>query len=63
MARDNHTPAQREAVARYQAKTYRKINIALRMEEDADIIASIEEAREQGIPLREWLRELFDKEA
>ena len=62
MAKNNHTPAQREAVARYQAKTYNKINIALRKEEDADIIKAIQEAQDQGLTNREWLRELFDNQ-
>lgn len=62
MAKNNHTPAQREAVARYQAKTYKKINIALRKEEDADIIKAIQEAQDQGLTNREWLRELFDNQ-
>ena len=64
MARDNHTPAQREAVARYQAKTYKNIAVKLRLEEDADIIEALNEAQAKGISYREWLRELFDsKEA
>lgn len=62
MAKNNHTPAQREAVARYQAKTYKKINIALRKEEDADIIKAIQEAQDKGLTNREWLRELFDNQ-
>ena len=55
------TPAKAEATARYQARTYAKINIALRKEDDADILESIEEAKKKGITLREWVRELFDK--
>ena len=62
MARDNHSPAQREAVARYDAKTYKKINIAFRKDDDADIIESIEEARNKGMSLREWARELFENQ-
>lgn len=61
MAKDNRSASQREAVARYDAKTYRKINIALRKEDDADIIQSMEEAKKAGLSLREWLRELFDR--
>ena len=62
MAKDNHTIAQREAVVRYQQKTYKKINIAFRIEDDADIIKSIEEAKAKGISLREWVRELYDNQ-
>ena len=54
------TQAQREATARYDAKTYKKILIALRIEEDADIIESLEEAKKQGLSNREWLRELYE---
>lgn len=55
------SPAEAEAIARYQAKTYKKINIALRLEDDADILRSIEEAKAKGMSLREWVRELYDK--
>ena len=56
-----NTPARQAATERYAAKTYRKINIALRVDEDKDIIKSIDEAREAGQPLREWVREQFEK--
>ena len=56
------TPAKAEATARYQAKTYKKINIALRLEDDADVIKAIEEAQAKGQSLREWIRELFDNQ-
>lgn len=62
MAKDNHTASQREAVARYQAKTYKKINFALRIEDDADILKSIDEAKAHGLSLREWLRELYENQ-
>ena len=52
--------AKREANARYDEKTYIQVNARLRKEEDADIIQSIESAKESGLSLREWLRELFD---
>ena len=53
--------AKREANARYDEKTYTQVNARLRKDEDADIIASIEEAKAKGQTLREWLRELYDK--
>lgn len=62
MAKDNHSPSQRAAVARYHAKTYRKLTLSLRKDEDADIIESMENARNNEIPYREWLRELFDNQ-
>ncbi len=52
--------AKREAIQRYDEKTYKKVSIALRIDEDADIIASMQEAKENGISYRDWLRELFD---
>ena len=54
------TPAQSEANAKYDAKTYKKMLFRLRLEDDADIIQSIQEAQDQGLNKREWLRELFD---
>ena len=56
------SPGTREAIDRYDKDTYRKINIALRLEDDADIIESWEEAKKRGIKNREWLRELFDNQ-
>ena len=44
MAKNNHSESQRAAVARYDAKTYKKINIALRIEDDAEVIASWQDA-------------------
>lgn len=61
MAR-KYTQARRDAVERYQAKTYQKINIALRYDEDADIINAWKKAQGQGIKNREWIRELFDNQ-
>ena len=61
MGKRPYNEARAAANARYDAKTYAKINIALRMEDDADIIQSIEEAKKKGATLREWLRELYDK--
>lgn len=50
-----------EANNRYGAKTYRKINLALRLEEDHDIIKSWETCtKELGYSNREWVRMMFD---
>lgn len=46
---------------RYDAKTYKRIQFALRIHDDADIIKSIEAAQSEGVSLRGWLRELFDR--
>ena len=55
-----YNQARAEANRRYDAKTYKKINIALRVQEDADIVRSHEEAQSKGLTNREWLRELFE---
>ncbi len=60
MAKREYTPARAEANARYDEKTYKQINFRLRKDEDADIIESIEEAKQNGLTGREWLRELFE---
>jgi hypothetical protein len=59
MARHPYTPAKRDANKRYDAKTYRKVNIALRLDDDADIISSLDRAKERGLTNRDWLREHF----
>ena len=56
-----YTSSRKEANARYDAKTYTKINIALRKDEDKDILASWENARKQGFTSRQWLRSLYDR--
>ena len=61
MRSDKVTEARRAANNKYDAKTYKKISFALRVQEDADIIRSIEDAKVNGVSLRGWLRELFDK--
>lgn len=60
IARRTYTQAKHEANKRYDSKTYKKINIALRLEDDKDILSSIEQAKEKGINSREWLREIFE---
>lgn len=57
-----YSEAQARASKAYDEKTYQKINIALRYDEDADIIAAWRAAQDQGIKNREWLRELFDNQ-
>lgn len=61
MRSEKVSEARREANNRYDAKTYRRITFALRVQEDADIIRDIEAAQSEGVSLRGWLRDLFDK--
>ena len=56
------TQAHREANARYDAKTYKKMLFNLRVDDDADIIESIQEAQSKGLKKREWLREIFENQ-
>lgn len=51
----------RAANDRYDAKTYKKITIGLRIEDDADIIAEIEAAKKKGMKIREWIRSIYDE--
>ena len=54
------TQAQSAANAKYDAKTYKTFLFKLRIEDDADIIESIQNAQKNGLNKREWLRELFE---
>ena len=49
-----------EANAKYDAKTYKEVNIKLRLDEDADIIESLEQAKRDGVHYRDWLRKYFE---
>lgn len=60
MGKREYNAARQEANSRYDAKTYKKINIALRLEDDADILEHLEDAKAKGLNNREWLRELFE---
>lgn len=55
-----YTPAQAEANARFDAKTYKTYSFKLRKVDDEDIINSIEKAKSKGVNKRQWLRELFE---
>lgn len=52
--------AQIRAVRSYESKTYKRYTINLRLEEDVEIINSIEKAKSKGINLREWIINLFE---
>lgn len=60
MGKREYNEARANANARYDAKTYKKVQIALRLEDDADIIKDMEEAKAHGYSLREWLRQLYE---
>lgn len=61
MKSEKVTQARRNANDKYDAKTYKKITFALRVQDDADIIRDIKAAKSEGKSLRGWLREVFDK--
>lgn len=46
---------------KYRSKTFKMVNVKLRLEEDADIIESMETAKENGWTYREWIRSLYDR--
>lgn len=54
-----YTQAQAEAMQRYREKTLKRHMFELRIDEDRDIIESIEDAVEHGIPKRQWLSDIF----
>lgn len=53
--------AKKAAHARYDAKTYTRFGLYLRIDDDADIIASMQYAKDNGVSLREWLRDVYDR--
>ena len=61
MRSEKVTEAQRAAADKFDAKTYKKILFTLRIKEDADILEDIEAAQAEGVSLRAWLRNLFEK--
>ena len=56
-----YTEAQARAFAEYQARTFKNILFRFRLDEDADIIASYNEALEHGIKKNDWFRSFFDE--
>ena len=61
MRSERVSESQRIAANKYDAKTYKRITIAMRLEDDADIIKDIEDAQGAGLSLRMWLRGIYDK--
>lgn len=60
IAKREYTEAQAKANAKYDNATYKMYSFKLRKVDDKDIIDSIEEAKQNGINKRQWLRELFE---
>lgn len=60
MRSEKVTEAHRLGNDRYDAKTYKRVVFALRLQDDADIIEDIKAAQDSGESLRGWLRNLFD---
>ena len=56
-----YTEAQARATAAYEAKTFKRVLFKFRLDEDADIIASYNEAQEHGIKKNDWFRSFFDE--
>lgn len=56
-----YTEARAKANKKYNDKTYKTLQLNLRVVEDADIIQSYQQAVASGIKGREWIRELFKK--
>lgn len=52
--------AHRRANERYLKKTYKQIAIRLKIVDDKDILDSIKKAQENGISIRQWLRDLYN---
>ena len=61
MRSERVSEAQRVAADKYDARTYKKILFSLRLQDDADILKDIKAAQSEGVSLRGWLRDLFDK--
>ena len=61
MRSEKVSEAHRRGNDKYDAKTYKKIFLILRLQDDADIIKDIEEAQGAGLSLRVWLRGIYDK--
>lgn len=54
------TKSKRTAIDKYDSKTYHKVTIKLRKEEDAEIIRDMDDALENGISRREWLSGIYE---
>ena len=57
--RKTHTSS--EVKKRYNDKTYTRFQISLRKDEDAELIAYIEQAKQNGESVTEAIRKLYKK--
>lgn len=55
-----YTEARQKANKTYDEKTYKNYLFRLRLDDDKEIIQSIEKAKKENIKLREWLKEIFE---
>lgn len=60
MAR-KYTEARSRANKAYDAKTYKKYTVLLRIDDDAKIIEDLENAKAQGLSSRQWIRKLWSR--
>lgn len=59
MAKQKYTEAKRDSNRRYDAKTYKKKMVYLRIVDDWEIIEDMEKALDEGLTTREWLNKLW----
>lgn len=55
-----YTEAQARATREYEARTYKKELFKFRLDDDADIIESLQDAKDSGITKNEWMRAMFE---
>lgn len=55
-----YSNARSKASHKYTQKHMKRFRMAFNRDEDADIIDSIERAKQDGVTKRQWLRDLFD---
>ena len=55
-----NSDAQLKATRNYEKKTYKRYSVYLRLEDDKEIIKSIDTARENGLNIREWIVNLYN---
>lgn len=55
-----YSNAKSKAKRKYEQTRIKKFTMGFQKDEDADIIDSIERAKQDGITKRQWLRDLFN---
>jgi hypothetical protein len=61
MAKRKYNEARAKANKKYDGKTYKTYGLRLRLEEDREIIESIDSFRRGGRSLREWINDLYER--